>query len=196
MHDPLRLYIHDSVLKKYIKPYSKLKKNKKILEIGCGNGAFTKLIIKYFDPDKIIATDFDERLISYADKKYANSRVVFSQEDGENLSFQDNEFDAVIFNGVIHHIINWQKALQELKRVLKPGGELMCKEASTDTFKSTLFGRLMKKLTAHPYSQMYTAKGFIDYLQISGFEIVNYQKIKQIGLLNNFICVARLNIDE
>ncbi len=47
------------------------------------------------------------------------------QGDAENLPFEDNSFDVVYSNGVLHHVPDIQKAFQEVHRVLRPGGELM-----------------------------------------------------------------------
>jgi ubiquinone/menaquinone biosynthesis C-methylase UbiE len=54
--------------------------------------------------------------------------------DASKLDFPDNHFDAVFDFGIIHHIPNWKDCIQELKRVLKPNGEVILEELSIDTF--------------------------------------------------------------
>jgi ubiquinone/menaquinone biosynthesis C-methylase UbiE len=54
--------------------------------------------------------------------------------DASKLDFPDGHFDAVFDFGIIHHIPNWKDCIQELKRVLKPNGEVILEELSIDTF--------------------------------------------------------------
>ena len=49
----------------------------------------------------------------------------FIQGNAENLNFPDNEFDLVFSNSVLEHVKNPKKALQEMYRVIKPGGKLL-----------------------------------------------------------------------
>ncbi len=189
MHNPLRHRIQDNVITKYLKPLSNLKKDGKILEIGCGNGVGAKLIKKHFTPKIIYATDLDKRMIDYNNRKNIDKKIIFEVADATKLRFKDNEFDAVVDLGVIHHIPNWKDSIKEIKRVLKPNGELILKDASTETF-STLFGRILKKIMEHPYDKMYSKNEFIDYLKKMKFEIYGEQSHHPFGLLNNFTLVA------
>ncbi|SRR5258708_1927416 len=102
------------------------KKNKNILEIGCGDGEFTKRLIKL--SSKIIATDITPEVIRRAKKKYPKSKTIsFKVDDAENFSFKDNSFDIVCGISILHHV-NYKKALKECFRVLKPGGKLFFSE--------------------------------------------------------------------
>ena len=86
-------------------------KNKKCLEIGCGRGAFQNMVEDY--------TGFD---ISSIVKKY--HRKNFFSGSAEKLPFKDNSFNALWTINVLEHIIDPEKALMEMRRVLKPGGML------------------------------------------------------------------------
>src|SRR3954453_18995437 len=50
----------------------------------------------------------------------------FVHHDAESLPFDDNTFDLVYSNGVIHHTPNTRRAVAEIFRVLKPGGRVIC----------------------------------------------------------------------
>jgi ubiquinone/menaquinone biosynthesis C-methylase UbiE len=104
-------------------PYKKLK-NKKVLEIGCGTGAHSLLFAFY--QAKIHVTDITEKRIDSA-KKLINllpsKNAKFKLCDAENIPYEDNTFDIVYSNGVLHHTYNITKAIEEIKRVLRPGGE-------------------------------------------------------------------------
>ena len=94
---------------------------KKILEIGCGNGDMLKLMAERYDIEYVIGIDMNLSSWWNADEsKGANWEV--RDGDAENLSFDDNTFDAVVSIATFEHIYDVEKALSEIKRVLKPFG--------------------------------------------------------------------------
>ena len=185
MNNPIRAFIQDNFEAKRLKKFSNLKKNKVILEIGCGNGNGAKLIQKYFSPKQIYGIDLDKKMIKLA-KKY-NKNATFSVGDASKLKFKANQFDAVFDFGILHHVPDWKKALRELKRVIKKGGQVILEDLSIETF-NTPCGCLIKPFTEHPYKQMYKEKEFVDYLKKLGFKIKVYKSYK--FPFRSFIIVA------
>jgi len=61
-----------------------------MLGIGCGNGEGAIVIKKYFSPAKIIATDFDQELITLAKRNINDSAIIFEQQDAANLGYKNN----------------------------------------------------------------------------------------------------------
>lgn len=169
---------------------SQLSPNQKILEIGCGNGIGTLLIEEYFKPSELVATEYDESLVEITKKKIKSSNILVEQADATKFRFANDEFDAVVGLSVIHHIPNWEVALNELYRIIKPNGLLIIKELSIDTF-STFFGKISRKFVEHPYDDMFTEKEFIDYLKQKGFKMLVYQPHSMLGFLSDFFLVAR-----
>jgi ubiquinone/menaquinone biosynthesis C-methylase UbiE len=169
---------------------SQLQPNQKILEIGCGNGIGTRLIQEYFKPSELIATEYDERLVEITKEKVRDLNILVEQADATKFRFANNEFDAVVGLSVIHHIPNWEEALDELHRIIKPNGLIIIKELSIDTF-STFFGKFSRKFVEHPYDDMFTEKEFIDYLKQKGFKVLVYQPHSMLGLLSDFFLVVR-----
>ena len=96
----------------------------KILDLGCGNGRFFKLLK---DKDvNYIGVDFSEKLIEIAKKKYP--KVKFQVADALDLPFPNNYFDKIYSIATLHHIPSKQFRLQLLKetrRILKPNGLLI-----------------------------------------------------------------------
>jgi ubiquinone/menaquinone biosynthesis C-methylase UbiE len=168
---------------------SKLPPGKKILEIGCGNGIGTRLIEETFKPGEFIATEYDESLVDIARSKNPDSKVRVEAGDAANLRFADGDFDAVIGLSVIHHIPNWGDCLDEMQRVIKPGGLLIIKELSIDTF-STPIGRIARRFVEHPYDDMFRKDEFIAYLEGKSFRILDCRPHSMIGLLSDFYLVA------
>jgi ubiquinone/menaquinone biosynthesis C-methylase UbiE len=95
-------------------------KNKQVLEVGCGNGRITSLLVG--KSDKLIAIDPNIGKI-----KEARNQVIsadFRIGSGDDLDFPDECFDVVIFTLSLHHQ-NSQAALREATRVLKNRGEIL-----------------------------------------------------------------------
>lgn len=175
---------------KTLQEISQLPTNKKILEIGCGNGIGTLLIDEYFQPSDLIATEYDESLVEITKNKITKPNILVEQADATKFRFNNNGFDAVVGLSVIHHIPNWEEALDELHRIIKPNGLLIIKELSIDTF-STFFGKISRKFVEHPYEDMFTEKEFIDYLTQKGFIIEVLMPHSMLGFLSDFYLVAR-----
>jgi len=189
MNNPIRKLIQQFVEIKKFRQLSNLKANKVVLEIGCGNGTGTKLIQKYFSPKKIYAVDIDEKMLKKAQKKNNDTNIIFEIADVTKLPYADNTFDAIFDFGMIHHIVEWKVCLKELKRVLKPNGELILEDLSIESFE-TFFGIFLKFFLKHPYEKMYKLKDFLKYLEKINFEIKNKKNLYPLGLVNFFVLIA------
>lgn len=95
------------------------------LDVGCGNGVAPIVIAQTFNL-KVTGVDIDPQQIALAQAAAQDvPGTCFMALDGRSLPFGDGEFDFVFTNKVTHHIPNWQEALAEMLRVLKPGGYLL-----------------------------------------------------------------------
>ena len=103
-----------------------------ILDLGCGEGRH--VISAYLEQDVTsIGVDLSlddlrtsqERFQHFADPDNSNKRFGLSAATALQLPFADNTFDKVICSEVLEHIPDFKAALQEIERVLKPGG-LFC----------------------------------------------------------------------
>ena len=95
------------------------------LDVGCGNGVAPIHIAKKYHLEAT-GIDVDPDQIRQAEAlSQGLSNVRFLTIDGVQLPFEDNEFDIVSTNKVMHHIPDWETALAEMVRVLKPNGYLI-----------------------------------------------------------------------
>jgi ubiquinone/menaquinone biosynthesis C-methylase UbiE len=98
-------------------------KGKKVLEIGCGVG-IDSLQFARAGAD-LTAIDLTPNAIKLARQNLEvhGYQATFINANAEALDFPDNHFDVVYSNGVLHHTPRPEKAIAEVLRVLKPGGE-------------------------------------------------------------------------
>lgn len=138
---------------------------KDVLEIGVGNGSHAQLI----SPHCKSYTGID--LTDYAVKSTSKRFEVFGlkgtirQMDAEKLDFPDASFDYIWTWGVIHHSANTGRILEQMNRVLKPGGKatIMVYHRSflyfqifTGLFRGILCGGFLKTRSLHELVQIYT----------------------------------------
>jgi ubiquinone/menaquinone biosynthesis C-methylase UbiE len=106
---------------KHIANFLHLKLDNKVLEIGCGTGLFTDKISKLGGTTNILATDLSPDLIEKAKEKYPH--LNFEVGDAMNIEQPDGSFDAIFGNSIVHHL-DFDLFLNEMFRLLKPGGKM------------------------------------------------------------------------
>ena len=110
------------------------------LEIGCGNGATTRLIMEYASPAQLVGTDPSSVFIDMARATFAGEpRVSFALGDAVATGQADASFDLVIAHTVYSHLADPEGALAEARRVLRPGGQLVIFDGDFATITVALF---------------------------------------------------------
>jgi ubiquinone/menaquinone biosynthesis C-methylase UbiE len=95
------------------------------LDVGAGNGAATTRVATEWRLDAT-GVDLDPEQIALARARDDGGRPVgFVEADARRLPFADGEFDLVTSSKATHHIPEWEDALAEMCRVLRPGGHLV-----------------------------------------------------------------------
>ena len=119
-----KLRFDDTFFEQYRKSFN-LDRNKelKILEIGCGPGALTEALHRWYPKAQITGVDRDTKFIGFAKERI--SSVSFVEGDATDLPFADDTFDVTISNTVQEHI-EPSAFWGEQRRVLKPGGVCLC----------------------------------------------------------------------
>lgn len=103
---------------------SKLGRKAKGIEIGCGEGLSTQKLVKMLPKDFILsASEYVKHQIK--DAKANNPGIKITEESIYDLQHKDNTFDIVFLLEVLEHLDYPDKALEEVKRVVKPGGHVI-----------------------------------------------------------------------
>jgi SAM-dependent methyltransferase len=92
------------------------------LDIGCGTGVFTELVLDTCAPSAVVAVDPSAAQIDIALGKPIAQRAEFRVADAQALAFPDGTFDVVASSLVINFIPDRPKAIAEMRRVGQPGG--------------------------------------------------------------------------
>ena len=111
------------VAEKFLK-WLRVPHNLNWLDVGCGSGTLTKLILEKQKPAKIISIDSSEQFISYAKRILNNPLVQFKVCMAESLNIDPGSIDAVVSGLVLNFIPEPEFAIREMMRVTKPSGKI------------------------------------------------------------------------
>jgi ubiquinone/menaquinone biosynthesis C-methylase UbiE len=153
-----------------------------ILEIGCGRGAGARIIHRAFRPRILHASDLDLQMLRKAEGYLpAEDRRPFRflTADVLNLPYGNASFDAVFGFGVLHHVPDWQSALGEIARVLKPGGTYFLEELYPGLYQNLL----TRHILLHPRENRFRSRDLKQALQGRNLKIGDFLEIKFLGIL-------------
>ena len=109
----------------------------KLLDVATGTADLAVEINRQLKPQQIIGMDLSNEMLEVGRTKIAkkglDKLITLEQGDSENLQYQDNTFDAVTVAFGVRNFENLEKGLEEIRRVLKPQGQLVVLEFSRPT---------------------------------------------------------------
>lgn len=95
---------------------------KDVLEVGCGRGGGSSFIMRYRLPQRLFAIDLAKSSVEFCARRYRLEQIFFSNADAEHIPFKTCSFDAVVNVESSHWYPSMDVFLQEVRRVLRPGG--------------------------------------------------------------------------
>lgn len=194
-------------------------KDKKILDMGCGEGVWLDKFKEFTKSENIFGFDIDnESVEKFLMLESKDTNQIPKQNlkvcESENLEFDSNQFDIILSNEVLEHVKDDLKTLQEANRVLKTGGKVIIFTPNSgwpfETHGMFLGGKyywgnipflpwmpmfIRKKLS--PHVRNYGNRRVRSILKDSGFKIVYHSHVfpgfdgavRRLGILGKFIKV-------
>lgn len=127
-YDPLTRLLGVDRARRTLVDQAALRTGFRVLDIGCGTGSLAVLVKTLFPGVEVVAVDPDPKALEIARRKVDGSGlpVRFDRGFADALGYPDASFDRVLSSMMFHHVPDDQKPmmLQEIRRVLKPGGRL------------------------------------------------------------------------
>ena len=143
-------------------------RHKTVLELATGTGLIAKHIVNA--AAHIEATDASPEMIAEAKRDNQSTKLHFSVQDMFCLPYADKSFDVVIVSNALHIVPQPEKALQEIKRVLKDDGVLI---APTFTHAGNSFSGKVRaffmKLAGFPLHSRWTSEEYLRFLRQNGW---------------------------
>lgn len=155
-----------------------------VMEIGCGRGVGIEILLE-LGAIGVTAFDIDPRMVGLAEERVARYgpcvRVFVG--DAQAVDAPDASQDAVVDFGILHHVPDWQHALFEVSRVLRPGG--------TFYFEDILQGITrtwpMSTLFDHPQTTQFTAAQLRAGLEIAGLRVTRWRQVLEWGVMGQAV---------
>lgn len=169
--------IYDHFMKKDHKAYKQMYsliypvvRHKQVLELATGTGLIAKHIVR--SADHIEATDASQEMIEQAKQGVKSTKLYFSVQDMFHLPYADQSFDVVIVSNALHIVPEPERALAEIRRMLKEDGILI---APTFTHAGNDFRGKVKavfmKLAGFPLHSKWTSHEYLAFLRENGWAV-------------------------
>ncbi|MEW2388545.1 class I SAM-dependent methyltransferase [Streptomyces venezuelae] len=157
-----------------------------VLDIGCGDGTAAATAAPLLAGHRVVGVDWSQDALRRAHARLPY--VVRGELTDGGLPFADGAADAVLFSEVVEHLVDPDSALDELRRVLRPGGHLMLSTPNLAAWYNRglllagvqpvfsevslrgIHGRPGKEVVGH--LRLYTARALREFVAASGFEVV------------------------
>lgn len=142
----------------------------RVLEVGCGRGVGTEIIFERFGAREVHAFDIDPDMVEQARRRlsrYPPHRLKLYVGDAAAIEEADESFDAVFDFGIIHHVPEWERAVSEVTRVIKPGGRFFFEEVTTHALDRWFYRTFLD----HPTENRFSAEQFVAEVERQGIVV-------------------------
>ena len=174
MNNPVRALVQRRYEAALMERLGERIEGQRVLEIGCGRGVGTEIIFERFGAREVDAFDLDPDMIAQAQRRlsaYSSDRLRLFVGDAAAINAEDASYDAVFDFGIVHHVPDWQQAIKEISRVLRPGGRFFFEEVT----KQALDRWFYRMFLDHPTTNRFTAEEFVTELERQAISVGSNQ---------------------
>jgi len=166
-----------------------------VLDLATGTGDIAALSARSYPQAQVIGADFSQNMLREAEKRFSDSGISWQACDANNLPYDDNVFESVTFGYLLRNVDDAVKVLREVRRVLKPGGRVVCLDTTPPNrnvlypfirlyfaYGIPLLGRMIADdEAAYAYltgstMDFYSAEALADAFREAGLDNVGYEK--------------------
>lgn len=147
-----------------------------VLDVGCGTGVLLEAILRRFPTVQVTGVDLSPSMLHFARQRLPD-HIRLVEGPAEDLPVDDARFDLVVSCSAFHYFDRPDKALDEMKRVLKPGGQLVITDWCDDFLLCKLcdvFLRAMRK----SYKKIYGMQECMHLLGEAAFKSISVERYK------------------
>lgn len=145
----------------------------KILDIGCGRGLLLRKLHTLYSETKLCGLDISLQLCEIS--KENNPSAEITRGDAEALPYTDNSFDFVFMTETLEHMLDYDKALSEVHRVLKPKGIFIVTVPNCDWASYNFYDSIRNKKLQPIDDHYFRVDEIKSYLNKHSLRIVKYR---------------------
>tara|TARA_Y100000746_G_scaffold60843_1_gene49415 strand:- start:780 stop:1484 length:705 start_codon:yes stop_codon:yes gene_type:complete len=157
-----------------------------MLDVGCGEGRHIFGIMQDYPLMKCIGLDMDKESLEKAEEGYEYFKSIskagaqFLKGSAYSLPFPDESIDLVVCSEVLEHLHEYNDAVKEIHRVLKPGGKFYASVPAT--WPEKICWKLSKEYQNQPggHLRIFSQSGLISEIKESGFKFLSSEKFHSI----------------
>ena len=169
MNNPVRAAVQRTYETRLLERLGGRVEGGRVLEIGCGRGVGTEIVLTHFGARHVDAFDLDPDMVARAQRRLApfGDRVRLWCGDATEIPAEDSSYDAVFDFGIIHHVPAWREAVREVVRVLRPGGRFFFEEVTRHALDRWAYRLFLD----HPSEDRFSGAEFVEELERAGLTV-------------------------
>jgi len=149
-----------------------------IVDLGCGTGRFLNALTDHFSAT-VHGVDPSIKMITKAKETVTTTRMTFAQSTAESLCFADDSVDLVFLSQICHHFQNKDKAISEIKRILKTNGFLCIRNSTVENLDTCLYLKFFPRAYKDDHKLLPSRKEIENLLHGHELEIIGHSVIRQ-----------------
>ena len=162
------------LIAKYVQPTPE----SQILDIGCGTGRFTLPMANRFNC-RVTGADSSREMLEKAREKDRKRIVQWDVQDIQNMTYDNESFDAVFMSHLLHHCESPKKALRECHRILKGHGTLLIRYGATEHIREDVEHTFFPETLAIDEARTQSIQTIEKWLKDAGFYGVTTEEVEQ-----------------
>lgn len=176
MNNPLRAAVQRRIEAHQLLELGGALSGGRALEIGCGRGVGVEIIRDVFGAAYVDAFDLDRAMVARARRRLRDwdDRTALWVGDATALPLANGSYEAVFDFGILHHVEDWRRAVQEIRRVLRPGGRFYCEEV----YRSIITHPLWRRLFHHPQNDRFDHQELMHALASARLRIIGSRQFR------------------